>query len=119
MSITVDLGVLDDVAAQLVDAGVRSASTDPAKVNTPGVFIACGPIEVTRLDGGQTITAQLHLVVGDNGVKRSRDALIELLNKVLTVVTPDGPMTPQAIQLPKSPKPLPGLIVPVNIETGA
>lgn len=116
---TINLAVLDDLAQLLKDAGVRSASTDPAEVNTPGVFIACGPITLDKLDDGVTIQADLRLVVADNGLKRSRDALMTLLGKVLTVVTPDGPMTPQAVVLPKNPKPLPGLTVPVLIETGA
>ena len=116
----VSLAKLDELAAQLeaVD-GIRSASTDPAKISTPGVFVQCGPITIDKLDDGYTIEAQLRLVVADNGLVRSRDALIELLNKVLTVVDPDGPMTPQGVLLPGNPASLPGLTVPVLIETGA
>ena len=105
---------LDDLAASLKAAGVRSASADPAEVNAPGVLVQLAGVELDRL-AGYTLNARLLLVVPDNGHLRSRTALAELLSTVTTVVDPDDTITPVAVTLPGSPAPLPGLSVPVDL----
>lgn len=110
----VSLTPLDDLAATLRAGGVRSASRNPAEVNTPGVWVRFTGFEFEFL-GGYTITATLHLVVADNGIDRSASALVELLNKVTAVVDPTGPVVPQSLILPSGPKALPGLAAPIAL----
>lgn len=107
---------LDDLAAALEAVeGIRSASVDPAKVTTPGVWIQGTGIELDRL-AGYTLTTRLVLVVDNNGQRRAMTALAGLLNKVLTVVDPAGPITPREVTLPgDAGAALPGLAVPFNL----
>jgi hypothetical protein len=111
---TVTLAPLDDLAAALKAGGVRSASTNPAEINTPGVWIRLTGISFDLL-GGYTLNTVLHLVVADNGVQRSAVALVALLNKVTAVVDPSDTVTPAGVTLPANPAPLPGLAVPFDL----
>lgn len=105
---------VDNLAAALRLAGVRSVEQDPAKLLTPGVWIKHAGFSFEYLDG-YTHKLQLHLVVADNGYVRSRDALAELLNLVTAVVDPTDDPFFQGLILPSSPAPLPGLVVPFDL----
>lgn len=116
MSAVVSYAAVDDLVAQLAahDA-VTSASTNPEDVRVPGVWVNLNDGIVLDTLGGYTHKARLHLVVANNGHTRSRDALAQLLNGVLTIVEPDGVMYPAGLVLPDSPAVLPGLVVPLDI----
>lgn len=91
-----------------------NADTDPASVRTPGVWVRHIGLSLDHL-GGYTHKLQLHLVVPDTGYERSRNALVDLLNEVLTVVEPDDDPFFQGLVLPGNPKALPGLVIPLNL----
>lgn len=106
---------LDEIAAVCADltaAGVPTTA-DVEKVRVPGAWLRHTGFTFDRL-GGFTHRTQLHLVVADNGYLRARDALIELLNKALPVVQPDEDPYFQGLQLDSN-KPLPGLVVPLDL----
>lgn len=107
---------VQDVVDALADAGL-SASTDPGAVQVPGAWLLPGDLTLDRLsgvDGVQRI--DVHLVVPDTGVDGSRAALAALLDQVLVVIDPDGPIDTRAlVQLPEGP-PLPAFVVPVDVE---
>lgn len=103
-----------DVVVDELRAADISASIDPAEINPPGVWVRTAGLSLDLL-GGFTIKTQLHLVVADNGHHEARAALVDLFNQVLTVATPDEDPYFQGLVLPDNPKPLPGLVVPVNL----
>lgn len=107
------LDEVDDLVADLKAAGL-SASVDPAEVNPPGVWVRSQGLSLDTL-GGFTWALQLHLVVPDNGHRLAREALLELFNQVLPVAEPDADPYFQGLVLPHTPKPLPGLVVPLNL----
>lgn len=108
----------DDVD-QLVDLikgvdGIRSVSDEAAEVNTPGVWVCALGFTFNR-HKGYTLNAELRLLTDDQNPRRARKALQELLNLVLTVVSPSGPVTARTFLVPQhDPAVLPGLAVPVN-----
>lgn len=112
MDITFD--ALDELAAELKAGGVREASTNPADLNLPGVWVQATGIDFDLLDG-YTIHARLVLVVADNGVARSMTALAELLTDVVQVIGPSDTVTATTATLPSNPARLPALAVPIDL----
>lgn len=110
----------DDVDAlvELLDdvEGIRSVSVELAEVKTPGVFVKVLGFTFDR-HKGYTLNTQLLLLVADQNPRRSAKALIDLLNLVLTAVTPSGPVTARTVITPNHPGGLPGLVVPLDVIT--
>lgn len=103
---------LEDLVDTLEAADVEVA-LDPADLNLPGVWVQVTGVAADRLEG-RTITTRLVLVVPDTGALRSLEALLELLDKVDTVVPVDT-ATPLTVALPEGGGPFPGLAVPFDL----
>lgn len=110
----VSFDALDELAVALKAGGVREASTDPAALNLPGVWVQATGITFDLLDG-YTINARLVLIVADTGVARSMAALAELLTDVIAVVDPTDTVTATTATLPSNPARLPALAVPIDL----
>lgn len=107
-------GPLDQAVKLLTDAGLR-ATTDPAEVNAPAVLVGVDQFEPGTL-ARWTLTAQVALIVPDNGATRVKAALAVLFNQVTDLgITPDGAVLARMFALPEGP-PLPALIFPLNLE---
>jgi hypothetical protein len=108
---------LDDLVTHLKGAeGLTSVSLKGATVHPPGVWVQVLGFTFDQLKG-YTINARLLLVVADRDPDKAQSDLIDLLNKVLTVVRPSGPITARTVVLPNAPAPLPGLAFPLNVST--
>lgn len=102
----------------LLRAADIEASTDPAELSLPGVWVTLDNFDTTTHAGGRTIVAACYLIVGDAGYADALAALAELYNRVTTAgVGPDGPVVAQGVQLQGGATPLPALRMPVNLYT--
>lgn len=110
---------LASVVTGLHNAGVETASTDPADILAPGVLVQL--VSVDRLTmTGYALNLNLILVVADvDGGPGPAAALTPLLNLILAWAQPDGPIQARSIQLPSGPAPLPGLVFPLTVRTDA
>lgn len=114
-----DIGLLV-TALKAVD-GIKYADTDPAAVNTPGVWVrfdGLGLGTMTHLE----VKLTLHLVVATaNDRARTEKALADLFNAAKPVVNdfggPAGLVTPAGLQLPGSQAYLPCLQIPISLLT--
>lgn len=98
------------------DNTVVRADQDPAKVNTPGAWVAWEGFQPVSLGGATRHLVVVYLIVQDTDHARASTALSALYNlAVPSRITPDGPVVPQSVVLPSSPTPLPALRVPVHI----
>lgn len=115
-----DFTNIDDLADMLKAAGVRSVTTDPGKVNTPGVFVKVEGLGDNLL-AGVTIRTTLYLVVQDKDVRRALTALADLYNLVYPVLHqlggPNGEIRTTGLVLPNGQTPLPSLAVPLDLLT--
>lgn len=111
---------LGDVAETLREAGGVRADVDPNRLNLPGVLVSLDTLTLDRLCGDDSgdLGLRLTLVTGDADTLRALEALQELLDGVLTVFDPSGPITPAAVRLQPGATPLPALFVPVTIPAG-
>lgn len=101
-----------DLAAH---ADIRSASSDPAMVNTPGVLAQVETITADRL-GGYTLRVRCLLISPDRDPARAMDALSTLLAAVEAVAgRPVGPVAASTVVLPSDPTPLPCLVYPLDL----
>lgn len=117
-----DFGDLDTLKAWLKAGGIRSVDVDPAKVQTPGVWIR--PVRVSLNDlAGVTIGLELIAVVANTGAGRDLPELAALFNKVKAVLDTNGIGGPDddarlvSVTLPGSSSPLPGLAIPLDLYT--
>ncbi len=107
----------------LLKAGpIKSASTDPSKVQPlPGVWVRVDSINAGTLASGCDIATTLHLIIGDRGWDSAWDKLGERLGDVLAVINeiggPSGPIVPVGVVLPVSATPMPALAVPFILHT--
>lgn len=106
--------------AELVDmlgaADVQS-SVDPATLNLPGAWLALDEVRPANLAGHHQLRCRLFLICPDTDPMRAGELLGELLTKVTTVLSPDGPVVTQGVVMPGDPTPLPALSVPVFLYT--
>lgn len=118
-----DLSDLEQLAQLLVRAGIRSASSDPAKVQTPGVWVRFDGVQLEALNGDATILTTLHLIVPASTFTTSQRQLSDLFNQVIDALAsfgqqPSGATRPTAVALPANPaNPLPALAVPLELLT--
>jgi hypothetical protein len=93
-------------------------SMDPAEVNPGrGGWLALDEIRTANLRGQLELRCSLFLISPDIDPKRALSLLAPMLNRLRTVLTPDGPVVPQGVVLPDSPTPMPALRVPVYLYT--
>lgn len=116
-----DFSNLATLAGVLTAAGIRSADTDPAKVQAPGVWIRFDGVELDNL-AGVTILATLHLVAPASTFTTVQTQLADLFNQVIPALAaigeqPAGTTRPAGVVLPGSTTPLPALAVPLELLT--
>jgi hypothetical protein len=93
-------------------------SMDPAEVNPGrGGWLSVDEIRVANLRGQLELRCSLFLISPDIDPKRALGKLAPMLNRLLTVVAPDGPVITQGVVLPDSPTPMPALRVPIHLYT--
>lgn len=112
-------GALNSVRQVLAGAAGVNTSVDPAALVPPGIWVVAReiPEDAWTLAGPAYVNAYLYLIAGDVGTPEAHDILGAMLAKVLTVVTPDGPInTAMAITLADNPTPLPAYLVPVRLD---
>lgn len=107
---------VSDLAAAIKAAGVRQASVDPAELTAPPfVYLKPNGIDYDLLDGF-TLILDLVCVVSPGKRPTVLKNLAELLNKVTTVVAPDGTVTTATYSAaPGVGAGLPALVVPYRL----
>lgn len=105
-----------ELVAALTAAGVQ-ASTDPAELSLPAAWVAFDSVSPVTVVGQLRLSCRVFLIVPDTDPTRALELLGGLYDEVLTVLTPDGPVTTQGVVMPGDPTPLPALVVPVNLYT--
>lgn len=100
---------------ELLRANGLRVEADPSALVPPGVLVSLSGFTVVTLEGVYAPTTLVRLVVPDSDQERAAAELVELANKVLEVVEPDGPITALGLVLPSDPAPLPCLSFPVNL----
>ena len=110
-----DLSPIAELRELLDTLDIRHAE-DPGKLTPPGVLIQLQSFTQTTLSGLQLET-RLFCIVPDQDHERASAELVALVNTVLTVLDPDGPITAAAVVLPGDPARLPALSIPLNIYT--
>lgn len=96
----------------LETAGVH-ATMDAGEVNTPGAWLTFDDLRRHTVRGVDQLRCSLYLITGDRDAGRAIAELGPMLNKVRTVLTPDGAVRAVQVVLPHGPTPLPALQVPV------
>lgn len=104
-----------DLVDHIADAGVRSVTDELAEAKAPGVFVKVTGYTLDR-HIGHTLNTELILLVPDQNPRRARRALTELLNQVLTKITPSGPIVARTVVHPSLGQ-LPGLLIPLDVIT--
>lgn len=103
---------------KLSAAGVR-ATIDPAKVNTPAVWLRMGPVDLTPVLCGEasgTMTAEATCIVADTTDEAALTALTALVDEVLPLVDVVAPLRFQGTVLPGPDlTPLPSIVIPIAI----
>ncbi len=93
-------------------------SMDPAEVNPGrGGWLAIDEIHAANVRGDLELRCSLFLIAPDIDPKRALGKLAPMLNRLRTIITPDGPVVPQGVVMPDSPTPLPALRVPIYLYT--
>lgn len=93
-------------------------SMDPAEVNPGrGGWLALDEVRPANVRGELELRCSLYLIAPDLDPKRALVKLAAMVNAVRTVITPDGPVTPQGVVMPGDPTPLPALRVPIYLYT--
>lgn len=97
-----------DLVDTLVAAGIR-ASTDPATLNMPGVWVQVTDLRIATY-GTTSVDMTLALLVADQDAERAQAALVQLLNAVAAVI-PVRTASARTFLMPDQSR-LPGLAVP-------
>lgn len=77
-------------AVELLRGAGLNADTNTERLDPPCVWVAHDRLDLNTLDGGGDVHLSLFLAAPDNGYDYALTALQELLQTVLTVLTPDG-----------------------------
>lgn len=101
---------LDRVVARLESAGV-AAGTDIRNLNPPCAWVTVHDVINPVLCGEYEVRADVCLIAGDAGSAQSLDALGDLLDKSLTVLSLDDPGRPMTVTPPGVGAPLPALVI--------
>lgn len=92
-------GAVEGLAAYLRANDLR-ASVDPRKLNLPGTWVEFAGTTMDTLEGGATVSVNLHLCVADSGYASALEALSELAIAVEALVDLYGTITPEVVVLP-------------------
>lgn len=107
---------LQELVELFRDADLR-AELDPAKVQTPGVWIRQNTITWDRLNDGATMGLTVYLVTGTTDPERVARQLQELADKALPVIKslwgPSGPARYVALTLPRGT--YPAIEIPLDL----
>lgn len=101
-------------AEQLESAGLRG-SANPAKVNTPGVWIQIANARGINLDGGWEVDVNLYAVVGNVNPEQAFAELDKLVDE-LGVFTLRGELEVVTLNLPQQAG-LPAVRYPIRVHT--
>jgi hypothetical protein len=93
------------------------ATLDLRDLNTDGIYVDLESLSHEYLCGQAQMTLNLYLVTGDVGKAQALDNLSEMLNKVLTVLDPDGDTKVGTVPPLEGGQPLPALVVTVKVPT--
>lgn len=105
---------LEEIADSLRQAGLR-ATTDPVKIQLPGVLVMPGTMRFNHLDGSFEAVIEIYLLTANKGTSASLNDLQDLLNKLRSVYSIPS-AEPISVPLKNlSPDPVPGLLV--NLQT--
>lgn len=100
---------------------VKSASTDPSKVHTPGVWVRIDAVNPGPLAAGADVDMTLFPVAGDLNWDDAWKTLLPLQDDVLAVLNEIGgagaPVTPTSLVLQGSQAPKPALSIPFTLHT--
>jgi hypothetical protein len=110
-----DLTPVAELRELLTTAGIRNAE-DPAQLTPPGVLVKVETFTQDTLAGLQ-LTTRLFCIVPDQDHERASAELVALVNTVLTVVDPDGPVAAASVVLPGDAARLPAMTIPLNLYT--
>lgn len=107
---------MTELLAALEAAGVRS-TMDAAHVSLPGAWLTLDRLAPRfNVAGDGRMLCSLYLITADSGdTPRVLDALLDLLNTVMGVLTPDGEVTAVRVVLDPDPTPQPALRVPIHL----
>jgi len=107
---------LQHVVAVLQGAGL-TADTDTDKLQPPCVWVAVDKLRQETLDGGGALDLSVYLIARATGYADEIHQLQELLDKALTVISPDGDIElDQGVQT--SAGILPAFKIPLTVEVG-
>lgn len=100
---------------------ISSASTDPSKVQTPGVWVRIDNIDAGPLAAGAEVDMTLFPVAGDLDWDDAWKVLLPLQDDVLAVLNEIGgagaPISPTSLVLQGSQAPKPALSIPFTLHT--
>ncbi|MDV8003853.1 hypothetical protein [Rhodococcus sp. IEGM 1318] len=112
------LGSLQSLVDLLNSVDGLHAVLDPRDINPDCVFVDLESLSHEYLCGQAEMTIKLTLITGDVGRPQALINLSALLDKVLTVLNPDGDTQVGVITPPGfSGQPLPVLVVTVKVPT--
>ena len=108
------------VEAFLAVPGIETASTDPAEVIAPGVWVQMVQLTPDTLDTWAMDTQALLVVTDSDSGSGPAGALSALLTACLAAgISPDGPVQGRTVILPSNPAALPGLLLPITVRIPA
>lgn len=110
-------GPITDLVDLLTGAGL-TASTDPGKLNLPGAWVTLDQVRVLTLAGQLRLECSVFLISPDTDDTRAIGQLAAMLDQLLTIGRPDGPVVTQGVVMPADTTPLPALRVPFHLHTG-
>lgn len=95
---------------------IRSAALDAAQLGgLPAALVQLSTLDQPTLDQSIMLGCRVSLIVSDTGSSRDAQVLVDLYADVVpAVLTPDGPVTFAAVELPGRGL-HPALIIPVDV----
>lgn len=93
------------------------AVLDPRDINPDCVYVDLESLSHEYLCGQAEMTVRLTLITGDSGRIQALSNLSSMLDKVLTVLSPDGDTQVGATPTNAGGQPLPCLVVTVKVPT--
>lgn len=112
---TLTLAPLTELVELLREHTDLRVESDPTRVVPPGVLVSLSGFAVLTLSGLHAPTALVRAVVPDAPADKAAAELVAIVNQLLEVVEPDGPVAAVGLVLPNDPAPLPCLSFPVNL----
>lgn len=120
MDVGRDLRELGQQLSEAVPAPrLRTVTSEPSKLNTPGCWLRFDRARHDLLDGGYSLDVTAHLVVADKEVWRAHDELSDLFTDLQPTLERVGytgdNLAFVGLVVPGSSTPLPALAVPLTL----